>query len=165
MKTKLKKDQPISEKEIWEILLEKERPISAKVIWPILADRVKQHLLDQKITNAAELESVIKDLKTKGLADVSKLLIAAGRDKKVKVLNYNRGSEQVETVNFNRDDSSQDEFGPLYSLHLKGSADPFLMIQLAERHWLNLNFIFVGHGKTKIIKVVDESAIVLYENY
>ena len=136
-------------------IAKKLRQLSAGEVWQGLTEEIRQGLVaNEKINNASELREVMENLRSRGIADVSQLLIAAGRDKKVKV------------VNFNHKDGESEEHGFLDHLHLQGHAEPFLMIKLAERYKAAYSFLY-GESKVinKIIKVVDEEENILYENY
>lgn len=130
------------------------RQLSPRDIWQNLTEEVRQDLIEkEKITNADELAQVMEDLRSSGIADVSQLLVAAGRDQKVKVLNFSHG------------DGEQEESGYLDHLHLKGTTPPFLMIKLGERHKAVYSFLYsTGKIINKIVRVVDEANNILYEN-
>jgi len=112
-------------------IAKKPRQLSAGEVWQGLTEEIRRGLIEnEKINNASELSEVMERLRSRGIADVSRLLISAGREVKVKV------------VNFNHQDGETEECGFLDHLHLQGHAEPFLMIKLAERYKSSFSFLY-----------------------
>ena len=119
---------------------------------PSIAEGVWQDLKHQGITDATTLQIIIEDLKENGVANISKLLEFAGRDKKVVITNLNLKNQE-----------QQEESGQLSGLTLRGVNAPALKLRVGKRSRIVRPFFLLG--KNKIIKAVDEFGNVLYENY